>query len=76
MQDEDNSDEYFEIAKEKPSLLLEGEKPRLIDEWQDIPSLWNAVKINVDKTGLKGQFILTGSATPNEENKNKKDGKK
>src|SRR5699024_6498536 len=42
-----------------------GEAPRLIDEWQEVPPLWDAVRYRVDKTGRKGQFILTGSATPN-----------
>lgn len=51
----------------KPSLLLEGEKPRLIDEWQLVPKLWNAVRYSVDKTGKQGQYILTGSATPKED---------
>jgi len=45
-------------------FALEGEPPHLIDEWQTIPSLWDAVKYKVDETGVKGQFILTGSSTP------------
>ena len=45
--------------------MLEGETPRLIDEWQEVPPLWDAVRYKVDKTSQKGQFILTGSATPN-----------
>ena len=48
-----------------PDLVLNGEKPRLIDEWQEVPALWDAVRHRVDQTGEKGQFILTGSATPN-----------
>ena len=47
-----------------PSLVLEGEKPRLIDEWQEVPQLWDAVRYEVDRTNGKGQYILTGSATP------------
>lgn len=45
----------------KPSFLLEGDTPRLIDEWQDAPMLWDAVRTKVDERGLPGQFILTGS---------------
>ncbi len=52
------------LAEISPALVLEGETPRLIDEWQEIPSLWDAVRYTVDQRGLKGQFILTGSATP------------
>lgn len=53
-----------ELAKMNPSLVLEGDKPRLIDEWQDVPSLWDAVKFNVDRSKEFGSYILTGSATP------------
>ncbi|MBR3257053.1 ATP-binding protein [Candidatus Saccharibacteria bacterium] len=52
------------LAANKPSLLLEGEKPRMIDEWQDAPELWDAVRYDVDQTGLVGQYILTGSSVP------------
>ena len=54
-----------ELAKISPSIILEGEKPRLIDEWQEATNLWDEIRIDVDKTGLKGQYILTGSSTPN-----------
>lgn len=54
-----------ELAKISPSLILEGEKPKLIDEWQEATNLWDEIRIDVDKTGLKGQYILTGSSTPN-----------
>ncbi|MCM1267195.1 MAG: DUF4143 domain-containing protein [Bacteroidales bacterium] len=53
-----------ELAKMSPSVVLEGETPRLIDEWQEVPPLWDAVRHKVDQTVEKGQFILTGSATP------------
>ena len=53
------------LAEISPALVLEGEKPRLLDEWQEVPTLWDAVRYAVDKTGEKGQFIMTGSATPN-----------
>jgi predicted AAA+ superfamily ATPase len=64
MQDPDNARSYRETADVKPSLLLKGESPRLIDEWQMSPVLWDAVRFEVDKRGLPGQFILTGSAVP------------
>ena len=67
MQDPDNQSRYLLLAENKPSILLEGEKPRLIDEWQLAPVLWNAVRFSIDNTNLKGQFILTGSATPKED---------
>ena len=53
------------LAELSPDLVLEGETPRLIDEWQEVPPLWDAVRHKVDQTAEKGQFILTGSATPN-----------
>lgn len=53
-----------ELAKLDPNLVLSGETPRLIDEWQEVPELWDAVRFEVDQRGDKGQFILTGSATP------------
>ena len=54
-----------ELAKMSPTLILEGEKPKLIDEWQEATNLWDEIRIDVDKTGKKGQYILTGSSTPN-----------
>ena len=54
-----------QLAQMSPSLVLEGETPRLIDEWQEVPQLWDAVRYKVDQSGNKGKFILTGSATPN-----------
>jgi predicted AAA+ superfamily ATPase len=64
MQDVDNSRTYLNMADTKPSLLLKGETPRLIDEWQMAPVLWDAVRTEVDRRGVGGQFILTGSAVP------------
>ena len=64
MQNPDLQENYIELANTKPSLLLEGEKPRLIDEWQIAPKLWDAVRFEVDHRDEMGQFILTGSATP------------
>ena len=54
-----------QLAELSPALVLEGDTPRLIDEWQEVPSLWDAVRYKVDQAADKGQFILTGSATPN-----------
>jgi predicted AAA+ superfamily ATPase len=64
MQDADGSSANMLLAQTKPSLLLEGDTPRLIDEWQVAPELWNAVRFAVDKRHKRGQFILTGSVIP------------
>ena len=61
MQDPDTREGYLAAARTKPSLLLKGETPRLIDEWQVAPILWDAVRNAVDERQAKGQFILTGS---------------
>lgn len=53
------------LAEMSPALVLDGEKPRLIDEWQEVPPIWDAVRHQVDQSTQKGQYILTGSATPN-----------
>jgi predicted AAA+ superfamily ATPase len=53
-----------QAASADPSLVLQGDTPRLIDEWQVVPSVWNAVRHEVDKRGRPGQFVLTGSAVP------------
>ena len=60
----DNNFQNRALAEMSPALVLEGETPRLIDEWQEVPPLWDAVRYTVDQRGKKGQFILTGSATP------------
>lgn len=52
------------LAEISPAAILEGDAPRLIDEWQEVLPLWDAVRYEVDRRGQKGQFILTGSATP------------
>ncbi len=54
------------IMATKPQLLLEGQSPRLIDEWQEQPEIWNYVRHEVDERKAKGQFILTGSANPSD----------
>ena len=64
MQDPDTSAMNRVTAQSKPSLLLEGATPRLLDEWQVAPELWNAVRFAVDKRRAAGQFILTGSVSP------------
>lgn len=66
MQDPDKTASYLAAADTKPSLLLNGETPRLVDEWQMAPVLWDAVRFEVDKRNKLGQFILTGSAVPND----------
>lgn len=62
-QDEDQKENLLLIANTKPSYLLEGEKPRLFDEWQDAPKIWGAIRKSIDDTGLNGQYILTGSSS-------------
>lgn len=54
----------IKLAETDPNLILDGPTPRLIDEWQIAPSLWDAVRFNVDHREGEGQFILTGSAVP------------
>ncbi len=61
MQDPDRREGYLATARTKPSLLLKGDTPRLIDEWQVAPVLWDTVRNAVDERNSKGQFILTGS---------------
>lgn len=55
---------YKELVRIDPKKILQGEKPLLIDEWQNIPTIWDAIRFEVDHSGRLGQFILTGSATP------------
>jgi len=52
------------LAEMDPTKVLIGDQPRLIDEWQEVPSLWDAVRMKVDETNKKGQYLLTGSSTP------------
>ena len=59
-----NTKQAIELAKLNPKAVLEGETPRLIDEWQTVPDLWNQVKDNLDFDYRFGKFILTGSSTP------------
>ena len=53
-----------QLAELNPSLILQGDAPRLIDEWQEVPSIWDATRSEVDRRHEKGQIILTGSSTP------------
>ncbi|MGX8716621.1 MAG: ATP-binding protein [bacterium] len=64
MQDPEKVRQNIELAELKPSKLLEGEAPRLIDEWQLAPKLWDAIRFEVDQRDAFGQFILTGSSVP------------
>lgn len=62
-QDEDTREKLLSVAENMPSKLLIGDKPRLFDEWQDAPKIWGAIRKDVDDSGLKGQYILTGSSS-------------
>jgi len=68
LQNPDMREEYLATAAIRPSLLLLGETPRLIDEWQEIPVLWDSVRTLVDERNEVGQFILTGSNTIDRKN--------
>ena len=65
-QNPDKKQEYEEIKNTKPSLFLNGEKPRMFDEWQMYPVVWDSIRTDVDHSGKKGEYILTGSARPSE----------
>ena len=64
MSDPENEKQNLLMADISPKALLEGTAPRLIDEWQIAPKLWDAVRFEVDHRDGPGQFILTGSAVP------------
>ncbi|MBE6514721.1 MAG: ATP-binding protein [Thermoplasmata archaeon] len=64
-QDEDRREQYLSVARTMPSKLLEGERPRLFDEWQDAPKIWGAIRKSVDDLQIPGQYILTGSTSKN-----------
>ena len=64
MADPSKQKAYLQTAEVNTSMLLVGETPRLIDEWQLAPKIWDAVRFEVDHRGEEGQFILTGSAVP------------
>ena len=64
LDDEDGGENNIQIASMNPALILQGAAPRLVDEWQLSPNLFDAARREIDKRGLSGQFIFTGSATP------------
>ena len=64
MDDPETREQNIAMAEMNPKRLLKGSAPRLIDEWQIAPSLWDAVRFEVDHRGELGQFVLTGSAVP------------
>lgn len=64
-QDEEKRDQYLSTAKDAPSMLLIGDKPRLFDEWQDAPKIWGAIRKSVDDEQKTGLYILTGSTSKN-----------
>lgn len=66
LQNPDKRAAFLAMADAQPTLLLQGDAPRLIDEWQMAPVLWDAVRYEVDRRRTVGQFILTGSTTPDE----------
>lgn len=67
MQDPDLQEGYLKLASTKPSMLLEGDNPRLIDEWQLAPVLWDAVRVSADRRQEKGLYLLTGSVVVEED---------
>lgn len=68
LNDPDMREAYIATAQTKPSNLLRGENPRLIDEWQEAPELWDAVRTSVDQRREAGLYILTGSTTIKKDN--------
>lgn len=66
LQNPDEREQYLKLADVKPSFLLEGDNPRLIDEWQDAPQLWDSVRFSVDRRAESGLYILTGSTSVDE----------
>ena len=64
MADPDNQNNYLEMEDLRIKMLLKGDNPRLIDEWQIVPQIWDAIRFEVDHRREEGQFILTGSAVP------------
>ena len=57
-------DQNKQLAKINPRLLLRGEKPRLIDEWQVAPQLWDSIRFEADHSSSLGLYVLTGSSVP------------
>lgn len=59
-----NNSQIIALANLDPQSMLQGEKPRLIDEWQKAPEIWDCIKVSLDEDYQFGQYILTGSSTP------------
>ena len=66
MDDPETKEQNITMSELSPKRLLRGETPRLIDEWQLAPKLWDAIRFEVDHRGELGQFVLTGSAVPSD----------
>ena len=64
MDEPEKKEQNLRMAEIKPSVLLAGKKPRLIDEWQIVPTLWDSIRFSVDHGDGEGKFILTGSSVP------------
>ena len=64
MLDPENDYANREAARLNPASILTGEKPLLVDEWQEVPGIWDAVRFASDRTKEKGLYLLTGSVTP------------
>ena len=73
MQDPAKRETYMQMAKLDPSNLLAGNNPRLIDEWQTAPRLWDAVRFDVDMRNEQGLYILTGSTSIKDKDKDKEE---
>ena len=72
MNDPKHREQYLATAQTNPQRLLAGENPRLIDEWQIAPELWDTIRFDVDHSDMDGKYILTGSAVPLDEEAKKK----
>lgn len=64
MDDPEQQEYYRQLAQTDIGLLLAGDNPRLIDEWQEVPRFWDAIRFEIDRRGEDGLFMLTGSAVP------------
>ncbi|MDE6415816.1 MAG: DUF4143 domain-containing protein [Duncaniella sp.] len=69
LSDPQTRQQYLDMLQVNPGVILRGEAPRLIDEWQIAPQLWDSIRSEIDRRRLTGQFILTGSAVPPETDK-------
>lgn len=69
MSDPERIEQNLLAAETKPSMLLKGDSPKLIDEWQIAPKLWDAIRFDIDHSDHLGKFILTGSAVPADRDK-------